>query len=187
MAKEKKPMKGVFQKNGYWYASINGQQIYADRGSKGFEIAKAAKEKDNVKKYEQREISTGLKVKRYDLKTFKAMCNWYMTRPSIQNQKSYKRKISIAAHLLKFFGGRSVGNVSADHIEDYRESRLNEGAVNTTIDLEVGTMRAMYNMACKRKKIPPDFMPGEFLQVKEKKSTQARLRCRISKAFETCR
>ena len=90
-----------------------------------------------------------------------------MSRPSIQNQKIYQRKISVAAHLLKFFGGRSLANIGADDVEDYRGSRLINGAAIGTIDLEIEVLRAIYNLARKRKKIYADFVPGEFLQIKE--------------------
>ena len=57
-----------------------------------------------------------------------------MKRPTIQSQKIYTRKISIAAHLLGYFGRTSASQIEADDIERYREYRLTQDAVNGTID-----------------------------------------------------
>jgi integrase len=171
MAKKTKPMKGVssITRNGvrYWYARIDGRKNYCGKGDKGLELANAAKAKEEVKKYEHKEVSAGLRVKRYDLKTFKHLSNWYMTLPTIQNQAIYKRKVSISNHLMKYFGSRAVNQIEADDIERYREHRLGEGSVNGTIDLEVQVLRSMFNLAITRKKIPPDSKPGEFVQLRE--------------------
>ena len=70
MAKQK-PMKGVFQKNGYWYARIDGREVYCGKGSKGYELAVVARKKDEVKKYESREVNAGVKTKRVEFKTIK--------------------------------------------------------------------------------------------------------------------
>jgi uncharacterized protein (UPF0548 family) len=64
-------IKGVTQKNGYWYARVDGKQIYCGKGEKGFKMAKAAREKWNVKQYENREVNAGLKVKKIHLRNVK--------------------------------------------------------------------------------------------------------------------
>lgn len=136
-------------------------------GDKGREIAIAAKAKEITKRYENKEIGVGLKVKRYDLKSFKQLCNRYMTVPKIQNKKIYVRKISVARHLINYFGNRLINQIEADDIERFREHRLKQGAANGTIDLEVQVMRSMFNIAITRKLIPADSKPGEFVQVHE--------------------
>ena len=54
MAK-RKPMKGVFQKNGYWYARVDGREVYCGKGEKGHKTAINARKKYEVKQYESRE------------------------------------------------------------------------------------------------------------------------------------
>ena len=49
-----------------------------------------ARQKYNVKQYENKDISAGVKIKKVTFKSVKDMCNWYMTEvPSIQEQESY--------------------------------------------------------------------------------------------------
>jgi len=73
-------MRGVActERNGsiYWYASIGGQKTYCGEGAKGREIAYAAKSKDTARRYETKEIKSGLKVKRSEFKTVRDICNW---------------------------------------------------------------------------------------------------------------
>ena len=172
MAKPKKPVKGVssINRNGgvYWYARIDGQKKYCGKGDKGLQIATAAKAKEVVKSYENKEVSAGLKVKRYEVKTLSQLANWYMGLPMIQNQKLYRRKFSVISHLFNYFGkGKPIHRIEADDIEHYRKNRITEGVVHGTVDLEVQVLRSMYNLAVKRKKIPAEALPGEFYQVRE--------------------
>lgn len=157
-------MKGVRCRNGYWYARIEGHEKYCGKGEKGRKLAEAARKKWEVKQYENRQLNAGLKVKKIELRKVKDLSNWYMTLPSIQQQKIYPRKISLAAHLLNYFGSKAVNRVEADDQEKYRTYRKGQGAMDGTIDLEIELLSAMYNLALKRKKINADAMPGEFVQ-----------------------
>ena len=114
----------------------------------------AAKAKDIAKKYENKEIGAGLKVKKVKLKTVTDLSNWYMELPSTQSLKSYPQKISRCVHLLNYLGGKPVNGVDSDHLENYRVNREKEGAVSGTIDNEVALLSAMYHLAVRRKKIP---------------------------------
>jgi integrase len=160
-------MKGVTYKNGYYYARVNGVLKYCGKGEKGRKLAEAARMKWKVRQYENREANAGLKVKKAELQKVKDLCNWYMTIPSIQQQKIFPRKISLAAHLLRYFGNKAVNRVEADHQEKYRTYRKEQGAMDGTVDLEIELLSAMYHLALKRKKINADSMPGEFVQVNQ--------------------
>ena len=164
-------MKGVssIQKNGsiYWYARIDSKKVYCGKDEKGRKLAEAAKSKDIAKKYENREMTAGLKVKRSELKTIKDLANWYMTLPTIQEKKSYSRKINACTHLLKFFSKKPINQVEGDTQERYREYRKDQGAAEGTIDYEIEILAAMYHLAHKRKKIHADSLPGEFIQKNE--------------------
>jgi len=45
MGKPKKTIKGVTQKNGYWYARIDGKRQYIGKGEKCRNLAIAARQK----------------------------------------------------------------------------------------------------------------------------------------------
>jgi hypothetical protein len=50
-------------------------------------------------------------------------------------------------------------------------NRKAQGAAGGTVDFEVAVLRAMYRLAGKRKKIPPDAGPGEFAQKRDAAGT----------------
>ena len=75
MAKAKTPIKGVFQKNDYWYARVDSKQVYCGKGDKGYELAVAARAKDIARSYENKEVNAGLKVKRVRFKKIKDVAN----------------------------------------------------------------------------------------------------------------
>ncbi len=157
-------MKGVTCKKGYWYARVKGEQVYCGKGEKGRKLAEAAKSKDIVRRYENKEINAGLKVKRVEFKTVQDLSNWYMTLPAIQGKKSYNRLVIAVSHLLKYFGKKPLSGVDADEQERYREHRKKQGAADATINLEISVLSAMFKLALKRKKILAEMMPGEFIR-----------------------
>ena len=160
-----KTIKGVTCKNGYYYARIDGEQKYCGKGDKGFKLATTARMKWEVKQYENREINAGLKVKRTEFITVQDIANWYMTLPAVQEKKSYGRYVNACSHLLKYFGRRSIAGIEPDRQERYRAHRKSNGAADATINFDISILRAIYKMALKRKKIPSEAMPGEFLEV----------------------
>lgn len=147
----------------YWYARVNGHKKYCGKGAKGRDLAKAAKAKEIARSYENKEISAGLKVKRAKFKTVKDICNWYMLLPTNQQKKVYMRDLSKVTHVLNFFGDKPLNAIDPDRQEKYRSHRGTEGAASGTIDLEIGFLSKVYALALKRKLIPAEVMPGEFL------------------------
>lgn len=143
MANNHKKIKGVTCKNGYWYAGIDGKQKCCGKGNKGYNLAKTARMKWEVKQYENREVNAGLKVKKVELKNVADLSNWYMEIPSIQQQSSYFRKIQACKHLLKYFGNRPLNSIESTQQEKYRKFRKNQGAYEGTIDLELKVLRAV--------------------------------------------
>jgi integrase len=169
MRKKKKAIKGVTCsiRNGrdYWYARIEGRRVYCGKGDEGYKRAIAARGKYEAKKYENRDAVAGLRVKKAEFRTLTDMANWYMQLPTVQRQKSYKRKIIACKHLLEYFGKRNIRSIESDDIEMYRRHRTDKGAAEATVNLEVGALSAMYNAARKAKKIKADMLPGEFAMV----------------------
>jgi len=160
-------MKGVtsIERKGalYYYARIDGERVYCGKGPKGRQMAEAARSKHVAKRYEAKEIRAGLKVKKAALRTVKEMANWYMTLPSVQELKSYDRKVDACAHIYKYFGNKSVSQVEGDEQERYRQYRVGQGAMDGTIDLEIKLLSTMYHTSLKRKLISAESMPGEFV------------------------
>ncbi len=123
---------------------------------KGYQIAKAAKAKHIAKKYEDKEVNAGLKVKRMEVETFKELSDWYMLLPTVQEQKSYQRKIDATSHLFKYFGKRRLNQIDADEQERYRRyyikidprsvMRLVNGEKNKPYKNDIKTMRAFKNI-----------------------------------------
>jgi integrase len=146
-----------------YYATINGKRTYCGKGNKGEKIAEAARSKYVAKRYENLEVGAGLKVRKPDFRTVKELANWYMTLPSIQEQKSYQNKVCSVGHLLEFFGNKKVDQVEIDDQERYRTWREGQGAANGTVDIEIMALSAMYHKAQKAKKIHADAVPGQFI------------------------
>lgn len=75
-------IKGVTcrERNGtqYWYARVRGQRVYCGKGDDGLKLAEAARSKEVAKRYENREMNAGLKVKKVQFKTVRNLANWYM-------------------------------------------------------------------------------------------------------------
>ena len=163
MAKKHEKIKGVTCKNGYWYATVEGKQKCCGKDNKGYNLAKAARMKWEVKQYENREVNAGLKVKKVQLKSVTDLSNWYMTLPSVQEQKIYLRKIHASKHLIEYFGNKPLNLIETNEQERYRQYRSGQGVASGTIDLELKLLRTMYRKAIKSKLIPVDFLPGEFV------------------------
>jgi integrase len=165
-------MKGVtsITRNGstYWYARVDGERKYCGKDEKGRKLAVAARSKYVAKRYENREIVAGLKVKKVEFKTVTDLANWYMQLPKVQEQKSYSRKVNACSHVLEYFGRSPVYGIESDDIERYRLKRTKNGAAEGTVNVEVILLSAMYTEARKAKKIHADMVPGEFRTVDDK-------------------
>ncbi|MBW2346065.1 MAG: site-specific integrase [Deltaproteobacteria bacterium] len=165
MAKAK--VKGVtcVKRNGsvYWYARIDGQRVYYGEGDKGQKLAEAARAKNIVEKYENREISAGLKVKKVEFRTIKELSNWYMELPTVQAKRGYYRKVNATGHLLGYFANKPLHSAEGDDQERYRKWREDQKAACGTIDFEIAVLSAMYHEARKCKKISADTLPGQFV------------------------
>jgi integrase len=70
--------------------------------------------------------------------------------------------------MLDYFGNKPINRVEADDMEKFRTLRRAQTAAHGSIDLELGLLRFMYNLALKRKKISADDMPGEFVLKNER-------------------
>jgi len=160
------PMRGVVCKyvNGswYWYARLSNRLECFGAGEEGLEKAVAAKSKENQDKAVAKLQGAGIRIQTTEFRTFKMLSNWYMQLPEVQRLGSYTRKVQAAAHLMAYFGKMKLARLDADEIERYRQIRQSQKAASRTADLEVENLRAMFNKAVERKKIPVELMPGQF-------------------------
>jgi hypothetical protein len=163
----KQIIKGVTSRNEngsiYWYARIDSKKTYCGKGDKGYQIAVAAKAKEMARKYENKEVNAGLKVKKVQFKNFTELCNWYMQQPSVQALSGYKRKVSGSKHLINYFGKYRINQIEGTEQEKYRAHRKQQGAKDGTINVEIEILSAAYNMALKDKKIRFSDRPGRFV------------------------
>ena len=146
----------------YWYARVDGDRKYCGKGQNGHKLAVAERSKCVAKRYENREMNAGLKVKKVQFKTVTDLSNWYMQLPKVQGQKSYQRKVNASSHVLAYFGRTPVYRIESDDIERYRLRRTTSGAAEGTVNIEVILLSAMYTEARKAKKVHADMVPGEF-------------------------
>lgn len=160
------PMRGVTCKkvNGaiYWYAFVDGKQKSMGSGDEGKELAIAAKSKEVTQKFETKELKHGLEVQRSVFESFNELCNWYIELPQVQKLKSFSRKSQAVAKLQNYFGKSLLARITPDALDDYRDERKKKGVTARTVDLEFETLRAMYNLALKRKKVLLQFVPAEY-------------------------
>jgi hypothetical protein len=49
-----------------------------------------------------------------EFRTITGLSNWYMTLPSIQEQRGFYRKTNAAGHLLGYFGNKALTQAEGD-------------------------------------------------------------------------
>ena len=107
-----KRVHGIYpvERNGatYWYGRKDGRTVYYGKGDKGKKIGEAAKAKEITRKYEDREVQSGLKTKRVELRTVRALFLWYLELPEVQRLDSYENRVDLAGHLTDFFGDKFI-------------------------------------------------------------------------------
>lgn len=67
----------------------------------------------------------------------------------INEKRSLQRAEISSNHLTKFFGGMLVVNIGTSKIQDYKESRLNDGAARGTINRELAALKRMLNLGAR--------------------------------------
>lgn len=87
--------------------------------------------------------------------TFNQLAKWYLEeRKKTKAFKAYRRiKIAIN-NFNKKFGNTRVADITPVKIENFQHERNEAGKAKATIDLEVGSVRAMINVAFKERMVP---------------------------------
>ncbi|GAH03379.1 unnamed protein product, partial [marine sediment metagenome] len=109
--------------------------------------------------------------------TFSELTAWYLELPSIKKLASYPRIKCCLTNFNAVFGNRIVGSIKPLDLENYQESREQQGAALATIDLEVVIAGGMV-----RKAWDNDMIDGHavraFKKVKNKLKIGANARTR---------
>lgn len=69
--------------------------------------------------------------------------NWLQTKKAHLSPRSVQIEEANLKHLRPFFGGMLVCDIKGDDVAGYQSTRLRQGAAAKTINLEVGTVRAI--------------------------------------------
>jgi integrase len=152
-------------KKTYWFAHVDGKKNYCGEGKDGRDVAIAKKAKEIQNKKITKLTGMGIEVEGSEFGTFKELIDWYMKQPSIKNLKNYPQKEVAVEHLKKYFGDKTLKSISVDDQEQYRMHQLEQGLSDGYVNNHIALMSAAYNLALKRKKIPPTLMLGQFLKV----------------------
>ena len=124
----------------WWYKfRFNGQGIResADTGSKT-----VAREAERVRRRELEDGLNGLRRQRARLFSLAAR-EWLDLKRSVLAPRSVQIEQANLKHLGPHFDRKLIGDIEAADISRYQQRRLLEGAAAKTINLEVGTLRAI--------------------------------------------
>lgn len=124
----------------WWYKfRFNGQAIResADTGSKT-----VAREAERVRRRELEEGLNGIRRQRARLFSL-ASREWLDLKRSVLSARSVEIEKANLKHLGPHFDGKLIGDIEAADISRYQQKRLAEGAAPKTVNLEVGTVRAI--------------------------------------------
>jgi integrase len=124
----------------WWYKfRFNGQVIResADSGSKT-----VARDAERVRRRELEEGLNGIRRQRARLFSV-ASQEWLDLKRSVLSPRSVQIEQANLKHLTPHFGGKLIGDIEAADISRYQQKRIGEGAAAKTVNLEVGTVRAI--------------------------------------------
>ena len=124
----------------WWYKfRINGQSIResADTGSKT-----VARDAERIRRRELEEGLNGIRRQRALLFSVAAQ-EWLDLKRSVLSARSVQIEEANLKHLKPCFGGTLIGDIEAADISRYQQRRIAEGAAAKTVNLEVGTVRAI--------------------------------------------
>lgn len=118
----------------------HGQRIRETTGVHSKTLAKKIEEK------RRREIEEGASgVKRRELpKTFAIAAKaWLDIKKVTWSERTAVIEDNNLSHILPVFGKKILSDIEPQHIAIYQRDRLEEGASNRTVNMEVGTIRAV--------------------------------------------
>jgi integrase len=140
LSKSKKSMKVR-----YWidYKVPDGKAV---REPVGFSIeeARAAEGKRKAQKVETPKILKRLPENKM---TFKQLCDWYESQPSVKAKAYYSTLNINLSSFNEVFGNRVITTISTMDMKNYQTQRKNAGYSDSYIDQEVGAAKTVINAA----------------------------------------
>ena len=79
--------------------------------------------------------------------TFNELAEWYLSLKTVKKLKTLKRSKIYLKKFNSVFGGRIVSDVNNIDLENYQESRTEDGAAPSTIDTEFSIVKTMVKKA----------------------------------------
>jgi len=86
----------------------------------------------------------------FDKITFDQLAEDFLRDYRINRKKSLVRAERSVNHLKQYFEGLKVPTITTPRINDYVETRLNEGAANATVNRELAALKRMLNLGAKQ-------------------------------------
>jgi integrase len=138
---------GMIYKRGkiYWIKYYRNGKPYR-------ESARSTKEADAKRLLKKREgeISQGkLPGIYFDRVKFDDLAKDYLAEYRRKARKSLDRAELSLKHLEKTFGGMKAVDIDTSKVNDYIDSRLEEGAANASINRELAALKAMFNLGAR--------------------------------------
>jgi integrase len=130
--------------NRWWYEfSFGGARIRESAKTASKSLAR------NVELKRKRDLESGVAgLKRREVRLFRtAAADWLSLKRHALSPRSVKIEEANLVHVLPYFGGMLTSDIEAKDLARYQQKRLEEKAAGATINLEIGTVRAILRRA----------------------------------------
>ena len=131
----------VYRRGGVWWYKfrMNGQVIRESADTNSKVVAQKA---ERIRRRELEEGLNGIRQQRARLFSVAAQ-EWLDLKRSVLSARSVQIEQANLKHLVPHFGGKLIGDIEPTDISRYQQRRVAEGSATKTVNLEVGTIRAI--------------------------------------------
>lgn len=132
----------VFQRGRFWWYEFEfrGQRFRASTSSTSKEVAKRA---ERARRLQLEEGINQLKAVKRPLAFAGVAKQWLEVKTPQWSTSNLRIESYNVGHLVETFGKLLLTDITPDHISRYQAAREREGASKRTINMEVGTLRAI--------------------------------------------
>ena len=137
---------GLYKRNKIWWMAIThqGKQVRKSTETSNKRLAEGIMAKVKVRIIEGKRFDN----QEAQGRTFAEMMERYMNEQSIKKARcSHQRDQQSLKHLLPYFGGRTLAEMTPKHLSSYKTKRLMEGIAPATLNKELGLIKAAFNVA----------------------------------------